>query len=156
MPQNSTPAPRPLVHTVARILFLCVVGAIALVVATAPTQQQGMFNPGADLDTTNVTYLGFQPGEVGLAAGADVLEYGPSAQAAEVPCSTDYECAVVELGQALLRGEQIHEDLSFTGASELYSANNDLLTDAFWAEFAPMDWDGAKYFLGLWVDQQLA
>lgn len=85
----------------------------------------------------------------GSAVGASAY-YVPVAHA-EPACSTDLDCAAWELGQAVESGAVIYEDLSFTGASELYAAKRTLLADAFWAAHAGEDWDTAKYWLDEWV-----
>jgi hypothetical protein len=113
MQNSSSPA---LVSTVARILFLVVVGTIALVLAHSGHQATAH-----------------------------------AATPVQAVCSTDLDCAAYELGQAAQSGATIYEDLSFDGASELYSAKNDLLADAFWAAHAGEDWDTAKYWLDEWV-----
>ncbi len=64
------------VQAFATVLLAAVVFALGLVLLTAPPAQTGLFDPQADLDISTVDYVGFQPGQVGLAAGTDVLEYG--------------------------------------------------------------------------------
>ena len=66
-------------------------------------------------------------------------------------CSTDLDCAAWELQQAVDADVTIYEDLSFAGSSELYSAKNDLLADAFWTTHAGEDWTDVKPHLGAWL-----
>ena len=81
MPQK-TSSPRILLL----LAYLYVgLGVFIVGICLLPVQHQGMVNPSADLDTSNVAYLGFQPGEVGLAAGVDFAQYAP------VSCDADVD-----------------------------------------------------------------
>lgn len=80
-----------------------------------------------------------------LIIAALVGSTAPAQAAPAAVCTTDLDCAAYELGQAIESGKPIYEDLSFDGASPLYSAKNDLLADIFWSRVpAGTDWTEAQ------------
>ena len=90
MPQNSTRSPRILLL----LAYLYVgLGVFIAGVCLLPVQHQGMVNPSADLDTSNIAYLGYQPGEVGLATGVDAAIYATPAAPApyDPPAGTGHQ-----------------------------------------------------------------
>ena len=94
-----------------------------------------------------------------LAACAVIaLTIAHSGQASAEPvCTTDYECAVWELDQAVRSGADIQEDLTFAGASGLYGLKSDLVADRFWTERAGLDYPGPAFdrALNQWLDAEL-
>ena len=79
-----------------------------------------------------------------------------SANADEAVCGTDYECAAVELSDAVhsWKFALIEEDLSFPGMSDFYAGKNDLLAERFYADTGA-DWPSGRHLLEDWLDEQI-
>ena len=88
MPQNSTRSPRILLL----LAYLYVgLGVFIVGICLLPVQHQGMVNPSADLDTSNISDLRTQYGQVGLAAGADFWEYPGTGDLPSPPADADVD-----------------------------------------------------------------